>query len=56
MTASRAGDQPLHQRLAWPAGLAIAAALIAIQALTLHFQGHPAICTWATSNSGTAWL
>lgn len=45
MTASRAGEPPLHQRLAWPAGLAIAAALIAIQALTLHFQGHPAICT-----------
>lgn len=45
MTAQGAGDLPLHQRLAWPAGLAIAVALIAIQALTLHFQGHPAICT-----------
>lgn len=45
MTTAGAGDLPLHQRLAWPAGLAIAVALVAIQALVLYFQGHPAICT-----------
>ena len=48
MTAAGTGDLPLHQRLAWPAGLAIAAALIGIQALVLYFQGHPAICTCGT--------
>lgn len=48
MTAAGASDLPLHQRLAWPAGIAIVAALIGIQALTLYIQGHPAICTCGT--------
>ncbi|HEV2505850.1 MAG TPA: DUF2585 domain-containing protein [Mesorhizobium sp.] len=48
MTAAGAGDPPLHQRLAWPAGIAIAVALVATQALVLYFQGHPAICTCGT--------
>ena len=45
MSTAGAGDLPLHQRLAWPAGLAIMAALVVIQALVLYLQGHPAICT-----------
>lgn len=45
MTAAGARDLPLHQRLAWPAGLVIVVSLVAIQALTLYLQGHPAICT-----------
>jgi hypothetical protein len=32
-------------RLSWRGGLAVAAGLIVIQALVLHFQGHPPICT-----------
>ncbi len=48
MTAAGAGDPPWHQRPAWLAGIAIAAALVVIQALVLHFQGHPAICTCGT--------
>jgi hypothetical protein len=31
--------------LGWKTGLALAAALIAIQAFALYLQGHPAICT-----------
>lgn len=45
MSTAGAGDLPLHRRLAWPAGLAIMAALVVIQALVLYLQGHPAICT-----------
>lgn len=45
MSTAGATDLPLHQRLAWPAGLAIMAALVVIQALVLYLQGHPAICT-----------
>lgn len=48
MTAAGADDLPLYQRLAWPTGIAIAATLVAIQALVLYFQGHPAICTCGT--------
>jgi len=31
--------------LGWKAGLAVAAVIIAIQALALYIEGHPAICT-----------
>lgn len=35
-------------RLSWKSGLAIAAGLIAAQALALYWQGHPPICTCGT--------
>jgi hypothetical protein len=41
-TAKSAG--PAALQLSWRAGLAIAAGLIAIQAIVLYWQGHPAIC------------
>jgi hypothetical protein len=38
-----------NSRAAWPvAGLAAAAGLIALQAIALHFEGHPLICTCGT--------
>ncbi len=40
----RAGSA-LETPPAWRTGLLIAAGLVAIQALALHFEGHPAICT-----------
>lgn len=40
----RAGSAP-ETPPAWRAGLLIAAGLVVIQALALHFEGHPAICT-----------
>ena len=42
-TAKSAG--PAALQLSWRAGLAIAAGLIAVQAIVLYWQGHPAICT-----------
>lgn len=41
--ADRRGQAGLQ--LSWQVGLAIAAGLIAIQAIVLYWQGHPAICT-----------
>ena len=35
-------------RLTWQVGLVIAAVIIAIQAIALYMQGHPAICTCGT--------
>lgn len=32
----------------WRAGLALTAGLLVVQALALHFEGHPAICTCGT--------
>lgn len=31
--------------LSWQAGLAVAVAIVAVQALALHIEGHPPICT-----------
>ena len=45
MNSASADGLPFHRRLGWPAGLAIAVAIVAVQALVLHLQGHPAICT-----------
>jgi hypothetical protein len=45
MTASASRSDPAAVRSAWRAGLLIAAGLLVIQALSLHFEGHPAICT-----------
>lgn len=42
---SAAEQDNRHGSLAWQAGLAIAAGIVAIQALALHIEGHPAICT-----------
>lgn len=41
--ANRGG--PAALQLPWRAGLAVVAGLIAIQAIVLYWQGHPAICT-----------
>ncbi len=35
-------------RLTWKSGLGLAACLIAVQAVVLYIQGHPAICTCGT--------
>ena len=43
MTAST--TRPAAPASAWRTGLLIAAGLVAVQALVLHFEGHPAICT-----------
>jgi hypothetical protein len=45
MTASASRSDPAAVESAWRAGLLIAAGLLVIQALSLHFEGHPAICT-----------
>ena len=45
MTASASRSDPAEVESAWRAGLLIAAGLLVIQALSLHFEGHPAICT-----------
>jgi hypothetical protein len=45
MTASASRSDPDAVESAWRAGLLIAAGLLVIQALSLHFEGHPAICT-----------
>ncbi len=42
-TADRTG--PAGLQLSWRAGLAVAAGLIAVQAVVLYWQGHPPICT-----------
>lgn len=34
-----------RQNLAWQIGLVVAAVIIGMQALALHIEGHPAICT-----------
>ncbi len=45
MNSSDTSSLPFHQRLSWPAGLAIAVGIVAVQAFVLYLQGHPAICT-----------
>jgi hypothetical protein len=45
MTTSTAKPSPTVAGSAWRTGLLIAAGLVAVQALVLHFEGHPAICT-----------
>jgi hypothetical protein len=45
MTASASRSSPAAPESAWLTGLLIAAGLVAVQALVLHFEGHPAICT-----------
>jgi hypothetical protein len=45
MTTSTAKPSPTVAGPAWRTGLLIAAGLVAVQALVLHFEGHPAICT-----------
>lgn len=45
MTDTAKRNSPAGLRLSWQAGLAIGAGLIAIQAIVLYWQGHPAICT-----------
>ena len=45
MTASTTRPGPSVPESAWLTGLLIAAGLLVFQALVLHFEGHPAICT-----------
>jgi hypothetical protein len=44
MTASATRPGPAAPATAWRRGLLIAAGLLAVQALALHFEGHPPIC------------
>jgi hypothetical protein len=48
MTASATRPSPPVPESAWRTGLLITAGLLAAQALVLHFEGHPAICTCGT--------
>jgi hypothetical protein len=48
MTASTTRPDPAAPASAWRTGLLIAAGLVAVQALALYFEGHPAICTCGT--------
>ncbi|MBN9077361.1 MAG: hypothetical protein BGN87_13475 [Rhizobiales bacterium 65-79] len=45
MTASASRPDPQFRASAWRTGLLIVAGLLAVQALSLHLEGHPAICT-----------
>jgi hypothetical protein len=45
MTASTTRPGGPVTKSAWLTGLLIAAGLLVVQALVLHFEGHPAICT-----------
>jgi len=45
MTASTTRPGGPVTKSAWLTGLVIAAGLLVVQALVLHFEGHPAICT-----------
>jgi hypothetical protein len=45
---STAKPSPTVAASAWRAGLLVTAGLLAVQALVLHFEGHPAICTCGT--------
>jgi hypothetical protein len=45
MTASTTRPDGPVTKSAWLTGLLIAAGLLVVQALVLHFEGHPAICT-----------
>lgn len=38
-------SSPAWLQLSWRAGLVVVAGLVAIQAIVLYWQGHPAICT-----------
>ncbi|MDN5928832.1 MAG: DUF2585 domain-containing protein [Hyphomicrobiales bacterium] len=48
MTASMTRPDPAAPASAWRTGLLITAGLVAVQALALHLEGHPAICTCGT--------
>ncbi len=45
MTVPAGQDSGSWPHLTWRGGLALAAAVIAVQALVLYLQGHPPICT-----------
>jgi len=46
---STAKPSPTVAASAWRTGLLVTAGLLAVQALVLHFEGHPAICTCGTT-------